>query len=441
MAASNDAMLSLLRTVNEEYNFTFKGFLVNHTSQTLSALDELDADKERMLDFVNVYQTDTGYGKLEKYTKEELEEAKNLIITKENLNSHLFTEKASHYYALLKYFKNVVQEEDVFELLFSSFSQLCLSLFTGALHPIIQIGVGVKYNCLHSIAEGLAYAHNTPPLLPPSTCPSSSALDPPPPPLSFSSYTLFSSPPSSSFSSSLSSICQSLRENYCDFSEKLNAKTTSFGVKMRAVANYCGKELEKKVWEWEGWEKGEEEGERKVEYWLRSLCRLSACMYAGGFVGKDVGGRGGCDFFLVHGCTSLWSVGYLIGEWGRGREGEREKEEEEKRKEMCMSYLYALFCVYVCQGVPPLFQLPLPSSSSPSPPSSLSTILPSLEGCCPPSVEEIKETARKSNDEHIPKITAALLKSAEKDPTNEDFYRLAAGFTLANVPTPTSYVF
>lgn len=144
-----------------------------------------------------------------------------------------------------------------------------------------------------------------------------------------------------------------------------------------------------------------------LEKEVESLTLLAVGAYAGRF-------HEGCDFFLLHGITSLWSTKSLLTLFSA---------DPLFQLMMLRCYVFFLAAAYLSRGAPPLIL-------------DMSMMVDSI-----PDVTLLRTRAIASNDEHIPKLVASLFNFAESSPDNANYFYQVAQHSLDNLPTPQSYLF
>ncbi|MDP2435164.1 MAG: questin oxidase family protein, partial [archaeon] len=357
----------------------------------------LGSPEGRLTDFLAAYALDSGYGKLEPVPPlpedtpaaidgghfSSPEEA--IAVLQQRFSGLLHrSDRSAIFRPLTCFWEALITRFGPAAVVNSAVPHLLSALFTSAFHPLIHLGLSLKSSCLRTLAEALALAFISPLYIP--------------------------STPGSLFVTGITGDCLpamelSLQEIVGRVREHPWPPIEGAGFHMKN--SFLLGDSARMKWLAElvmAWKPAPALGDD-----LRALEWVSAAAFAGHF-------DKGCDFFLVHGITSLWALKALL----TNLEGDVSLQQA-----LLRHYLFFLLSAYIIQGAP------LPATSvpgAPPPPSDLAALL---------------EHARASNDEHIPKLAAALLECAAVASSEErsQFFIDVLKHSLDNLPTPSSYLF
>lgn len=143
----------LLENSTDKFFIEYGGFLSNHMSHGLVALNRLGADENRLSKFIRWYEAKLDH-------KEKYPEDDDSSVVESDIDGLLG--KRAKYYSLLRHYEKLLQATyggDLNQMVAGVFPKLARGMVGSALHGLIHTGYGLVANNAKLVCEGLAYLH------------------------------------------------------------------------------------------------------------------------------------------------------------------------------------------------------------------------------------------------------------------------------------------
>ena len=152
---TDDELLSILTTNStQKYYITYKGYLSNHLSHGIIALNRLGASRDRIERFIDVYSR--------RLDRPPLTASRAQSLAEQTSVEDLLGARTS-YYRLVDHYTGLLASanQSITALIGNEFPKLSSGLVGSALHGLIHLGYGFSANSSRLVCEGLAYLHHS----------------------------------------------------------------------------------------------------------------------------------------------------------------------------------------------------------------------------------------------------------------------------------------